>query len=104
MMIIWAAAAEALADFRLYVAWVREPLRKRGIEFREVYAGSFRLRDGNKVVTFHPKHAQPGYYFAAPGKRAHVEYGVAEMPAFSRLPATTSAPISGAPLRSYRNA
>ena len=40
---------EALADFQLYATSVREPLRKAGIEFHELYAHSFRLRVGNKI-------------------------------------------------------
>jgi len=32
---------EALADFQLYAKQVREPLRKAGIEFHELYAHSF---------------------------------------------------------------
>jgi hypothetical protein len=34
---------EALADFQLYAQRVREPLRKLGVDFREVYARSFRV-------------------------------------------------------------
>jgi hypothetical protein len=40
---------EALADFQLYAKNVREPLRKAGIEFHELYAHSFRLRVGNRI-------------------------------------------------------
>jgi hypothetical protein len=38
-----ADANEALADFRLYAARERAPLRKSGIDFHEVYARSFEL-------------------------------------------------------------
>jgi hypothetical protein len=59
---------EALADFRLYAGPVREPLRKAGIDFQEVYARSFRVRSGAKVTTFRPKAVGVGYYYVAPGK------------------------------------
>ena len=67
---------EALADFQLYATNVREPLRKEGIEFHELYAHSFRLRLGNKVTTFRPVKVDVGYYLVAPGKKPGIEYGV----------------------------
>ncbi len=67
---------EALADFQLYATSVREPLRKAGIEFHELYAHSFRLRVGNKLTTFRPGKVGVGYYLVAPGKDPRVEYGV----------------------------
>lgn len=66
---------EALSDFQVYVSSVREPLRKRGIEFHEVDAKSFRLRIGSTITTFHGK-MDVGYYLIAPGKKPRIEYGV----------------------------
>jgi hypothetical protein len=36
---------DALADFQHYAAEAREPLRKAGVDFHEVYARSFQLRE-----------------------------------------------------------
>ncbi len=69
-------ANEALADFQLYATNVRAPLRKAGIEFHELYAHSFQLRDGNKLTTFRPIKIDVGYYLVAPGKKPRIEYGV----------------------------
>jgi hypothetical protein len=67
---------ESLADFQLYAENVREPLRKEGIEFHELYTHSFQLRVGNKLTTFRPIKVTVGYYFVVPGKKPHIEYGV----------------------------
>jgi hypothetical protein len=67
---------EALADFQLYATNVREPLRKEGIEFHELYAYSFQLRDGKRLTTFRPAKVKIGYYLVAPGKKPRIEYGV----------------------------
>jgi hypothetical protein len=67
---------ESLADFQLYARSVREPLRKEGIEFHELYAHSFRLRIGSKLTTFRPVKVDVGYYLVAPGKKPRIEYGV----------------------------
>jgi len=69
-------ANEALADFQLYATNVREPLRKAGIEFHELYAHSFRLRVGNRLTTFRPVKVAVGYFLILPGKKPRVEYGV----------------------------
>ena len=69
-------ASEALADFQFYARNVREPFRKAGIEFHEVYAHSFRLREGKRLTTFRPGKADVGYYLIAPGKKPRIEYGV----------------------------
>jgi len=66
----------ALADFQFYATNVREPLRKEGIEFHELYARSFQLRIGNKVIKFRPVKVDIGYYLVAPGKKPRIEYGV----------------------------
>jgi hypothetical protein len=66
----------ALDDFQFYARNVRQPLEKRGIEFQEVYEHRFFVRCGMKVYTFTPRKTGVGYYFVAPGKKPHVEYGV----------------------------
>jgi len=69
-------ANESLADFQLYAKNVREPFRKAGIEFHELYAHSFQLREGKKLTTFRPVKGDVGYYLVAPGKKPRIEYGV----------------------------
>ena len=68
---------EALADFQLYATQVREPLEKAGVDFKEVYARSFRVHMGKTVTMFRPVKVEVGYYFIAPGKKPRIEYGVA---------------------------
>jgi hypothetical protein len=67
---------ESLSDFQFYVQRVRGELHDAGIDFQEIYASSFSLRFGAKTKRFHPRKTQVGYYFVAPGKSPHVEYGV----------------------------
>jgi hypothetical protein len=67
---------ETLADFQLYASRVREPLGKAGIEFQELYARAFRVRDGGETTTFRPAKVYVGYYFVAPGRKPRIEYGV----------------------------
>jgi hypothetical protein len=67
---------EVLADFQLYASQVREPFSRRGIEFHELYAHSFRLRVGKGLTTFRPGKVDVGYYFVSPGKTPRIEYGV----------------------------
>lgn len=67
---------EALADFQFYATRLREPLKKAGIDFHEVYAHAFRVRVGKTITTFRPAAGDVGYYFVAPGKRPRIEYGV----------------------------
>jgi hypothetical protein len=71
-----AGTNEALSDFQLYARQVRGPLQRRSIEFQEIYATSFRLRDGKQVVLFRPGKVKVGYYFVAPGKKPRIKYGV----------------------------
>lgn len=66
---------EALADFQLYASRVRDQLKKKGIEFHELYTHSFRIRVRNTITTFRPK-TEVGYYFVIPSKRPRIEYGV----------------------------
>lgn len=67
---------ESLADFQHSATQVAEPLRKSGIEFRETYSSSFRIRVDKASVVFRPTEIKVGYYFVAPGKKPRVEYGV----------------------------
>jgi hypothetical protein len=69
-------ANEALSDFQLYASQVRGPLTKLGVDFKQVYARSFRVTSGGRTTTFHPGGTKVGYYFVAPGKRPRIEYGV----------------------------
>lgn len=71
-----ADADEARADFQLYAKQVHDPLSKRGIELREVYAIGFTVVNGKSVTSFRPTKAQVGYYLIAPGHKPRVEYGV----------------------------
>jgi hypothetical protein len=45
---------EALADFQEYANRLREPLRKAGIDFHEIYASAFRIRNGTKSEILRP--------------------------------------------------
>ena len=67
---------EALGDFQVYAARVRDPLKNAGIEFHELYTHSFRVRVGNATTTFRPRKVNVGYYFISPGKKPRIEYGV----------------------------
>ena len=67
---------EALADFQEYTRRVRDPFRKEGVDFHEVYALTFRIRVGSKVTIFHAGDVKVGYYFVAPGKKPRIHYGV----------------------------
>ncbi len=67
---------EALADFQFYAANVRNSLLKAGIDFREVYASSFRVQRAGMIRTFRPGKTKVGYYFFGLGKEPRVEYGV----------------------------
>jgi hypothetical protein len=67
---------EALADFQVYAKSVREPLKKAGVEFHELYTHSFQVRLGKMVTTFRANKGDVGYYFVAPGKKPRIVYGV----------------------------
>ncbi len=66
---------EALADFRFYGTAVRKRFEQAGVDYKEVYASSFQVRGGGTVSTVRPA-KDVGYYFAAPGKKPHITYGV----------------------------
>jgi len=67
---------EALGDFQLYASRVNRPLRNAGIAFEVASAVKFRVKDGGAVRIFNTGKIGVGYYFVAPGKQPHVEYGV----------------------------
>jgi hypothetical protein len=67
---------EALSDFKVYAAGARKAFLNSGIDFREVYARSFKIRIGARTTIFRPGKITVGYYFVAPGKDPRVEYGV----------------------------
>jgi uncharacterized protein YecT (DUF1311 family) len=67
---------EALADFQFYAQRVRDPFKKIGVEFEEVYGHSFRVRIGQEVTVFTPTKENVGYYLIIPGKKPRIEYGV----------------------------
>ncbi len=67
---------EALSDFQIYTASVREPLAKRGVDFEVVYTHSFNVRTNRILKTVRPHPVGVGYYLIAPGKEPHIEYGV----------------------------
>jgi hypothetical protein len=67
---------EALSDFQLYARQARTALAARGVAFEELYTRSFRVSDGKRVKVFRPGSVRVGYYFAIPGKKSHLEYGV----------------------------
>jgi hypothetical protein len=67
---------EALSDFQYYAGKLEQPLKAAGIDFKEAYTRSFRVHLGNRLSTFRPGKRDVGYYFIAPGKEPHIEYGV----------------------------
>ena len=67
---------EALGDFQLYATRVGGPLRNAKVAFEVTEATAFRIQIGNAVRVFHTGKIGIGYYFVAPGKEPHVEYGV----------------------------
>jgi hypothetical protein len=71
-----ADTTEALADFQFYAKQVREPLKKTGIEFQEVYAQSLRVHIGKQATVFRSTKGNVGYYLMVPGKKPRIEYGV----------------------------
>lgn len=67
---------EALSDFQQYARQARAPLSKLGVDFKEVYVGSFRVTSAGRTTRFRPGRTKVGYYFVLPGKKPRVEYGV----------------------------
>jgi len=69
-------AGEAYEDFQLYANRAEISLEREGIEFHEVYARSFHVGTGAKLVKFSASKSGVGYYLIAPGKKPRIEYGV----------------------------
>ena len=70
-------ASDELDDFQDSADAVRDPLRRAGVDFIEVYTRSFTMIvDGKTIVFRSGKDRDVGYYFLAPGRKPHVEYGV----------------------------
>src|ERR1700752_1968379 len=67
---------DSLSDFQVYLRQASAPLGKAGIEVHDVYARSFKVRDGMKTTTFQTKKIGIGYYLVSPGKKPRVEYGL----------------------------
>jgi len=67
---------EPLSDFQFYAEQVREPMKKKGIAFHEVYARQFVISIGKSVTTFRPVPIDVGYYFIAPSKKPLIQYGI----------------------------
>jgi hypothetical protein len=67
---------EALADFQFYAKRMRKPLQDAGIDFKEIYARSFKVQRGGRITTFRPGKIDVGYYFVAPGRVPRIKYGV----------------------------
>jgi len=68
--------AAAMDDFGFYASEVGKRLKDAGIDFLPEEARSFKVRVGTKVHFFPGGKVDIGYYFIAPGKKPHVEYGV----------------------------
>jgi hypothetical protein len=68
--------AAAMDDFSFYAYKADKRLHKAEIDFRFVEARSFKVRVETKVHYFQGGKIDIGYYFIAPGKEPHVEYGV----------------------------
>lgn len=67
---------ESLSDFQLYTASARQPLQQAGVDLQVEYSRSFEVVFDGKSTTFKPAKGAPGYYFAMPGKKPRIEYGV----------------------------
>ena len=67
---------EVLSDFQLYYSQASAPLQKAGIDFPDTNSRSFRICIGKKVRGYRMSKIGVGYFFIAPGKEPHVEYGV----------------------------
>jgi hypothetical protein len=67
---------EALSDFQFYAGTASKPLREAGIDFQVADTRSFTIRSGSRVRSFKTGKIGIGYYFIAPGKKPHIEYGV----------------------------
>ena len=67
---------ESLSYFQLYAASAQRRLQNAAVDLQVIYARSFQIVLDAKVTTFRPPKAEPGYYFAMPGHKPRIEYGV----------------------------
>ncbi len=67
---------DSYSEFKLYSASARQPLAIGGVDMQEVYATEFRVVIDGRTTTFRPRKKENGYYFAAPGRKPRIEYGV----------------------------
>jgi hypothetical protein len=67
---------EVLGDSQLYATRAHPHLEKAGIDFTVATTVSFRVRTRMKLRSFRTGKIGVGYYFIAPDKEPHVEYGV----------------------------
>jgi hypothetical protein len=67
---------EVLSDFQLYYSQASAPLRKAGINFPGTDTLTFKIRIGKEVRRYRMGKIGVGYFFIAPGKEPHIEYGV----------------------------
>jgi hypothetical protein len=67
---------EVLSDYQLYYSQASAPLQKAGIDFPNTNTRLFRICIGKKVRRYRMSEIGVGYFFIAPGKEPHVEYGV----------------------------
>lgn len=67
---------EALSDFQLYYSQASAPLQKAGVDFPNTNTLSFRICIGKKVQRYRMSKIGVGYFFIAPHKEPHIEYGV----------------------------
>jgi len=67
---------EALSDFQLYYSQASARLQKAGINFPDTNTLSFRICIGKKVRRYRMSKIGVGYFFIAPDKEPHAEYGV----------------------------
>jgi hypothetical protein len=66
----------ALFDFQLYTTSARRTLEQDGVDFEVVNTRTFNVVLDGKLARFKPAKAAPGCYFAMPGKKPRIEYGV----------------------------
>jgi hypothetical protein len=69
-------ANSSLSDFQLYTASAEQRLQTTNVAVETVFTRSFEVVQDGKTLTFRPARAAPGYYFAMPGKKPRIEYGV----------------------------
>lgn len=67
---------EALSDFQLYVSKAGPRLTAAGVDFEVASSTRFRIKIGSATRVFKAGRISVGYYFIAPERQPHIEYGV----------------------------